>query len=58
MTGSGTEGSTVGAKSDLTRVEVWMPSTIADLAMTRANEAGVSRSELMRLLLTEYLENT
>jgi hypothetical protein len=47
----------VGAKNDLTKVEVWMPSTIADLAMIRANKAGVSRSELIRLLLTEYLES-
>jgi Ribbon-helix-helix protein, copG family len=43
---------------EMIRMHIIMPSDIAQAALTRANAAGISRSELVRILLTEYLENS
>jgi Ribbon-helix-helix protein, copG family len=49
MTGYSTE--------DRYKVQIWMPSDLAKASMRRANDSGISLSELIRRLLTEYLEH-
>jgi hypothetical protein len=45
------------AAADMVKVLTPMPRWLAEASRIRANEMGISRSELIRRLLGDYLEN-